>query len=213
MSEIIPYEDRLDAHSGWAMDQGDRHFARDSDVWRSLRRLADCLDDRGIRYAVIGALAMFHHGHRRFTIDVDLVATGEGLAAIHARLDELGCVRPDPARRSVRDRATGVRFDFHVAGTFPGDGRPTSVAFPDPADFQPAADGITYVDLATLLQFGLASGMTGGMHRLKDLADAVALIKSCRLPAEFVDRLDPFVRPRYREMWPELQLPDWHEQD
>ena len=181
-------------------------------AWRSLRRVAGCLDDLGIRYAVIGALAMFQHGHRRFTIDVDLIVTVDGLTTIHARLDDLDLIRPDPTRRSVRDRATGVRFDFYVAGTFPGDGQPKPVAFPDPASSSQAADGITYVDLPTLVELELASGMTGGIHRMKDLADAYALIKSCRLPAEFADRLDPFVQAHYREIWPELQLPDVHEQ-
>ena len=122
MNLVVSYEARLDADPRWAMSQGSRHFERESDVWRSLRRVACCLDDRGIRYAVIGALAMFYHGHRRFTIDVDLIVTAADLAAIHAGLDDLGCVRPDPARRSVLDRDTGVRFDF----TSPGPGRATA---------------------------------------------------------------------------------------
>jgi hypothetical protein len=43
--------------------------------------------------------------------------------------------------------------------------------------------------------------MTGGISRLKDLADVVALIQMLSLPAEFADELDPFVRPRYCELW------------
>ena len=207
-AELVVYEDRFSADRGWAWREGDRHFNRDSDTWRSLRRVARCLDDLGIRYAVIGALAMFQHGHRRFTIDVDLIVTADGLATIHARLDDLDLIRPEPARRSVRDRTTGIRFDFHVARTFPGDGQPKPVAFPDPVGFSQAADGITYVDLPTLVELKLASGMTGGMHRIKDFADVVALIKVRSLAADFADQLDSYVRDRYLEIWHDLQEPD-----
>jgi hypothetical protein len=52
-----------------------------------------------------------------------------------------------------------------------------------------------------LVELKLASGMTGGVHRIKDLADVVALIKALGLTAEFGDRLSPYVRPKYEELW------------
>ncbi|MFO0887690.1 MAG: hypothetical protein U0790_00940 [Isosphaeraceae bacterium] len=43
-------------------------------------------------------------------------------------------------------------------------------------------DGVRYLSLPALVQLKLASGMTGGVHRLKDLADVVSLIDALRLP-------------------------------
>jgi hypothetical protein len=36
---------------------------------------------------------------------------------------------------------------------------------------------------------------------LKDLADVIELVKVLRLPAEFADRLNPYVREKYVELW------------
>lgn len=38
-------------------------------------------------------------------------------------------------------------------------------------------------------------------HRLKDLADVLELIRLQRLPREFAERLDPYVRQKYLELW------------
>ena len=52
-----------------------------------------------------------------------------------------------------------------------------------------------------LVELKLASGMTGGIHRLKDFADVIALIETLQLPAEFADELNPYVRDKYLELW------------
>ncbi len=44
-----------------------------NDVIRSLRELAAYLDEIGVRYALIGGLAVSIHSEPRFTSDVDLV--------------------------------------------------------------------------------------------------------------------------------------------
>jgi hypothetical protein len=205
---MVPYEDRLGQDHRWGLNQGSRHFERDSDLFHALRRFARVLGDRGISYAVMGGMALFEHGYKRFTIDVDLLVTPEGLLAIHKQVEVLGCVRPSPDRRSVCDIETGVRFDFFLTGMFPGDGKPKPVAFPDPAEVGVEINGINYLRLETLVELKLASGIAGGIHRMKDLADAIALIKVCKLPVDFTDRMNPYVHDRYREYWPELQLPE-----
>jgi hypothetical protein len=37
--------------------------------------------------------------------------------------------------------------------------------------------------------------------RIKDLADVQELIRVLRLDASFSDRLEPYVRPKYLELW------------
>jgi len=51
----------------------------------------------------------------------------------------------------------------------------------------------------------LASGMTGGIHRMKDLADVVQLIENRRLLADFAENLNPYVREKYLELWRGIQ--------
>ena len=51
----------------------------------------------------------------------------------------------------------------------------------------------------------LASGMTGGIHRMKDFTDVVELIERRRLPAEFAAELNPYVRDKYLELWRGIQ--------
>jgi hypothetical protein len=43
--------------------------------------------------------------------------------------------------------------------------------------------------------------MTGGIHRMKDFADVIQLIEGRRLPAEFADQLNPYVRDTEFEFW------------
>ena len=189
------------------MNQGGWHFDKDSDVFKTLHRIARRLDDLGIPYAVVGGMALFEHGFRRFTADVDLLVTPEGLKEIHDRLEGLGYVPPFAGSKQLRDAETGVRIEFLVSGAYPGDGKPKPVAFPDPAEVGVDRDGITYLNLPTLVELKLASGMTGGVHRLKDFADVIELIKILDLPADFADQLNPYVRDRYAELWAGLQEP------
>ena len=46
----------------------------------------------------------------------------------------------------------------------------------------------------------LASGQTNP-RRARDLADVQELIALLRLPQEFAEQLNPYVRDKYRELW------------
>ncbi len=195
------YEQRLRRDRRWAMDEGDRYFQKDNEVFRSLRKITGRLDGLGIPYAVVGGMALGAHGHHRFTVDVDLLVTADGLRSIHEALEGLGYVPPFAGSKQLRDTENGVRIEFLVTGQYPGDGKPKPVAFPDPAESATRIDGIAYLALPKLVELKLASGMTGGATRLKDLADVVALIETLGLPAEFAEGLDPYVRPKFLELW------------
>ena len=197
------YEDRLRREWEWAMDEGDRFFRGEDDVFKSMRRIARRLDDLGIPYAVAGGMALVAHGFRRLTIDVDILVTREGMRTIHEKLDGLGYLPPFTGSKNLRDTDTGVRIEFLIAGEFPGDGKPKAVAFPDPASAEVGVElkGVRFVSLPNLVQLKLASGMTGGILRMKDFTDVIALIKDLGLPADFADQLDPYVRDKYAELW------------
>jgi hypothetical protein len=199
-STVLPYEKRIRADRAWGMDEGDRHFRRDSDVFRAMRKIARRLEDLGISYAVAGGMSLDAHGFRRLTIDVDILVTRESLKTIHERLEGLGYVPPFTGSKNLRDAESGVRIEFLVAGEFPGDGKPKPVAFPDPGDVAVEIDGIRYVSLPSLVELKLASGMTN-VGRLKDLGDVIELIKALGLTEQFAEELNPYVRGKYRELW------------
>jgi hypothetical protein len=177
-----------------------RFFTQDDPVHQTLRKIAGKLDELGIAYAVAGGMALSAHRFVRATVDVDILVTAEGLAALHRELEGLGYVPPFAGSKHLRDTATGVRIEFLVTGQFPGDGKPKPVAFPDPAQAGVEIDGIRYLGLPSLVELKLASGMTGGVTRLKDLADVISLIEALHLSLDFAQQLNPYVRPKYEEL-------------
>ncbi len=176
------------------------HFEKESAVHKTLLKITRRLEQLGIPYAVAGGMALFFHGYRRFTEDVDILVTREGLRLIHERLEGLGYVPPFAGSKNLRDAESGVRVAFLVAGDYPGDGQPKPVAFPDPAAAGVDIGGVHFLRLPTLVELKLASGMTNP-RRAKDLVDVQELIDKLRLPESFAEELHPFVRDKYREIW------------
>jgi hypothetical protein len=197
---MIAYEQRLDQDVGRALQEGSMHFEKTSAVHASLRKIVQRLEDLGVPFAVAGGMALFLHGYRRFTEDVDILVTPEGLRLIHERLEGLGYVPPFAGRKQLRDAETGVRIEFLTTGDYPGDGKPKPVAFPDPAAVRVEKDGIAVLSLPSLVELKLASGLTNPL-RLRDIADVQELIQLLKLPASLGDQLNPFVRDKYRELW------------
>jgi hypothetical protein len=129
----------------------------------------------------------------------------DGLGQVPQALEGLGYVPPFAGSKNLRDVASSVRIEFFVAGQYPGDGKPKPVTFPDPAKGAVAIDGVTYLALPTLIELNLASGMTGGVNRMKDLVDVVELVKVLGLPRDFGAKLNEYVRPKYDELWDGLR--------
>jgi hypothetical protein len=172
-----------------------------------LEKIAKLLDDEGIPYALVGALALNEHGYQRTTVDVALLLTGEGLAAFKARHLGRGYLEKFPGSRGLKDTETGVNIDVVLSGDYPGDGKPKPVAFPDPSTVAVRGAKVAMLPLPRLVELKLASGMTAP-HRLRDLADVIELIRLVHLSAELEDQLNPFVRAKYAELWLAAQAAD-----
>ena len=180
--------------------EGLRYFMGEGTLNRTLTRLASDLDGRGIDYIVIGAVALLAHGYPRFTEDIDLVMTREGLQKFHEELVGLGYAPAFPgARKRLRSTTDGVSIEVMTTGEYPGDGKPKSVSMPEPAAAATEIDGIKFVTLEKLIELKLASGISAP-DRLKDLADVQELIKVRKLGADFALNLDPYVRKKYLEL-------------
>ena len=177
----------------------------EADVQKALEKLARTLDAQAIPYAIIGAMALNEFGYHRVTVDVDVLLTAEGLAAFKARNLGRGYVEKLPGSRGLRDPEHGVTIDVVLAGTYPGDGRPKPVVFPDPAVAAARGARIALLPLPTLIELKLASGMTAP-HRLKDLADVLELVRAVKLPATLAEEMNPYVREKYLELWRAAQV-------
>src|SRR5215203_3900532 len=180
--------------------EGLRYFMGEGTLNRTLARLAKDLDERGIDYIVIGAVALLAYGYPRFTEDIDLVMTRDGLQKFHEELVGLGYAPAFPgARKRLRSTTDGVSIEVMTTGEYPGDGKPKPVSMPKPIEASTEIDGIRFVTLEKLIELKLASGISAP-DRLKDLADVQELIKIRNLNADFARELDPYVRTKYLEL-------------
>jgi len=180
------------------------HFDESSDVHHALRRIAMKLDELGIAYALSDGMAMFQHGYRRFTQDVDLLVTRDDLRRIHEALSGRGYLPVFEGSKNLRDAETGVRIEFLITGDFPGDGKPKPVAFPHPADAAVEIAGVKVLGLEALIELKLASGMTQPDRR-RDLVDVQEMIRLFELGRDDAMKLDPSVRETYHTLWDELR--------
>jgi Uncharacterised nucleotidyltransferase len=181
--------------------EGLRFFRGEGMINDALRRLVRDLESHGIDYTVIGAVALNQHGYRRFTEDIDLLLTREGLEKFREHLVGRG-YRPAfaEAKKKFRTTEENIPVEIITAGEFPGDGMPKPVSFPDPHEASVTIDGIKTISLEKLIELKLTSGMTAG-DRLKDLADVQELIKLKDLDESFAEKLNEFVRDKYMELW------------
>lgn len=176
----------------------------EADVQKALDKLARTLDAQRIPYAVIGAMALNEFGYRRATVDVDVLLTAEGLAAFKQDNLGRGYAEKFPGSRSLRDTEHGVDIDVVLAGSYPGDGKPKPIAFPDPESTAERGARIALLPLHRLLELKLASGISAP-DRLRDLADVQEVIRILSLPKTLAAKLDASVREKYLELWHSVQ--------
>jgi hypothetical protein len=187
------------------LQEVDDFLMGESKVHRTLSRIARLLDELGIDFALAGGLAVGLRGHLRVTVDVDILITAEGLTRFKECWLGRGYVEKFSGSKGLRDTETGVPIDFLIAGEFPGDGRPKPISFPDPASIPEVDAPYRFLDLRTLIELKLASGLSAP-DRLVDLADVLALIRANGLPEAFSSSLDPSVREKYLELWRAAQV-------
>jgi hypothetical protein len=203
---VEPYEDKFSRNPEWGMNEGGKFFEERSHVQDALRKITKRLSELGIDHAVVGGMALFRHGYRRFTEDVNLLVTREGLKEIHRQLDGMGYVPPFQGSKNLRETEHGVKIEFLITGEFPGHGKPKPVAFPTPESVAVEIDGIRYISLPALIELKIASGMTNS-QRAKDIGGVVELIKNLGLPLNLSETMHPFVQARYKQLWADANPP------
>lgn len=197
---VPSFESRLNADLEYAVTQGSIFFEDRGAVQETMKRIASRLEEAGIPYAVCGGMALYRQGFRRFTEDVDILVTREGLDQLHELLEGRGFLKTYQLGKTLRDTTNGVKVEFLITGEFPGDGLPNEVAFPDPVEAAELSNDVKVLSVPWLITLKLASGLTG-RDREKDFVDVSALIKARDLPLVIADLLPAMVREKYVELW------------
>ena len=111
-----------------AYEEGLRFFRGEGFVNEVLRRIAADLEREDIDYCVIGAVALNQHGYRRFTADIDLLLSPEGLEKFWRILVSISYqYASDGGRKKFRVLPENVPVEIITSGEYPGDGKPGPV--------------------------------------------------------------------------------------
>jgi hypothetical protein len=199
--------DEDEARFAAGVDECGRFFMGQAEAQLALYKLTAILETEGLPYAIIGAFALNEYGHRRVTVDVDLVMREEDLRTFkHNHLGK-GYAERVPGTGKLLDTEHNVNIDVLRAGRFPGDDKPKPIAFPDPATTAVRGSRFALLPMPRYIELKLASGMVAP-HRGKDLVDVQELIRSAKLSRDVAQELHPWVRDRFLELWQLAQVED-----
>jgi len=202
-----PYGKGLDEAVEGVLRAADAFLAGDAGVQKAAEAISRRLAELGIDYAIAGAIALGVHGVVRLTVDVDILIRREDLSRFKAEWLGRGYVEVFPGSKAVRDTEHNIKIDFLLTGQYPGDGKPKPVSFPDPKDVRIVGERFQAVSLSALVQMKIASGMTAP-HRGQDLVDVQRLVRGTPMPRNFGEKLDPYVRAKFDEIWRLAQHPE-----
>jgi hypothetical protein len=178
-----------------------------AEAQKALEKLVGILEAENIPYAIIGALALNEYGHRRVTVDVDLIMREEDLREFKARHLGHGYAERVAGTGKLLDTEFDVHIDVLSTGRFPGDDKPKPISFPDPATTAIRGAPFAMLPIERWIELKLASGMVAA-HRAKDLVDVQELIKSAKLERDVSLRLHAWVRDKFLELWDLAQVSD-----
>ncbi len=194
-----------DPYRGGILKELQRDMQHNRDIDAALEFLKESFARERIPFALVGGLALRHHGYSRFTEDVDILTTPEGLAQIHERLVGRGVLpRSAGLRKKLRLTQFKVNVDVVTTGEHAGSSEsPIVFPAPDSSAFV-EREGLRVATLETLVELKIASGVWG--HRGQDLVDVQRLIKANGLAEDFAEKLPEPLREKYLELLRESRL-------
>ncbi len=172
-----------------------RENTNTSGIEQTARTVAEILTHYDIPHLFAGGLAVQEHGYARVTLDVDVIVPDVLEALEFLTADVVGpIVRVPKLEDRVKDRRNGVFIDILPAGKVLKHG--CQVPFPNPTVVNDSPQLIT---LEQLISLKLDSFSRSPLHRIKDKADVVELIKLRQLPRDL--NISPPVLHLYTELW------------
>jgi hypothetical protein len=174
-------------------------------VHQTMRRLAGQLQQAAIPYCVAGAMAVYLHGARRTTDDIDILVTKEGLDRFRQEFVGKSFDLVEGRSRRFKDRTNGVTVDLMITGHHPGHGGAAPFAFPDPEEASEEIKQLRVLRLPHLVQLKIAA------RRYYDFGDVVFLIRVHNLDESFLKNLHPSVHQDFIECLEEKRREDDYE--
>ncbi|MEM6552879.1 MAG: hypothetical protein AAF750_12235 [Planctomycetota bacterium] len=159
-----------------------RMLQDDQTILDTAREISSILQRIGVAGGVVGGIAVFLHGYRRTTTDIDVYCVDR--SALGDALKAAGYVWDDAERQFMKG-------DVPVQLLAPQD----RLGF-DPTHFQDL-EGVQAVSLADLISMKLASG-TGNVHRMNDLSDIVRLAHANKIDKSFTPKIAPEYRKEFK---------------
>jgi hypothetical protein len=154
------------------------------EVLETARRVSAILRKANVDAAVIGGVAVFLHGYKRTTADVD-VFVADSLQAASDALEGAG-LKFDAGNREFRSGEVSVQL--------------VEKKLVKPVPIHRATiDQIVTISLADLINLKVKSG-TGNVKRTQDIADVVGLIQANHLTSAFAAKVAKELRPEFRKL-------------
>lgn len=132
---------------------------------------------------IVGGVAVFLHGYRRTTVDVDIFT--DDTNAARAAITSIGATWNEADAEGMLD---GIPIHF-VTTSITGS-KPTATI---------NINGVQTVSLADLIRFKLTSGLAK-LERARDLADVVELVRRVPLDKSFAAKLPSELRKPFKEI-------------
>lgn len=171
------------------------YFEGKGPVPETLIRFSTKLREAAIPHVFIGATALYAHGYRRTTNDVDVCMRREDPERFRHELVGRGYAATPGRTRRVVDLDTNVTIDVPVTGEIAGNReKQEDIRFPDPSEAV-VVEELPQVSLARLIELKLVT------WRLRDWADVIELIRMHDLDEGYAENLHPAARPAYAQCY------------
>lgn len=153
-----------------------------------LKHLARDLDENGIKYCIVGGLAVDIHNYQRSTEDIDLLVARADLPKIKDRLIGRGYTLRPGSQKNLYMHSGAVKtpIDVLVEGDQEG-----SVLLPNPTTVRTKMGGVWYLSLPHLIEFKLRA------NRPRDIQDVLQLITNNELTKDYAETLDSDVQSAF----------------
>ena len=154
------------------------------EVLETARRVTEVLKAAGVEGGVVGGVAVFLHGYRRTTADVDVFTPDT--AGLKKAFEDAGFVWSDENRGF-----------YYRGGAVPVQILTDDVVIP-PRGYS-EIEGVRVIRLADLITMKVDSGANDAW-RHKDISDVIELMRVIGFGGEMAAKLHPKVRRDYREL-------------
>lgn len=165
-------------------------------IWETARTADAALARAGVPHALLGGLAVYLHGVRRATVDVDMLVEAHDEGRVRAALEDAG-FRWMPRRREYLGVAD-TPIHLVLAGARI---ESTGITNPTPAGANVSRiEGLMVLRLARLIEIKLAVGLANERRTHKDLGDVLELIARLKLSKAFAARLHLTLRAEFKRL-------------